>query len=424
MLTIIFLISYALIFVVAHEFIDRMVINHAEEQAQSFLLSYKSVRKLVSEWHKPEIYRLQEENKLYKDYFSPYLLSTTFNARGFMGFLNDELNEAKYPQFIFKVSSDNAINAINEATEKEQKLLQSFRQNEMVEHKSIEHDNQYGELLSYSVPTRPVEKKCLRCHGDPKDAPKELINIYGDVKGFNESIGNIRALINLKIPLQMYYQNGHRVLAVLMISLAFVFLLVYWMIRSFYKKIEKQNFIIFEQSEKLKVLSRMDKLTNLLNRHGFEEDVEPVLKIAQRYKEELTLIMFDIDFFKKVNDTYGHNMGDIVLQKTAEVTKGIIRSSDLFCRWGGEEFIILLPKTGIDKATILAERIRLALAKQKYESDGQAFTVTSSFGISQFLDKCSTLENLIGNADQLLYIAKNRGRNRVEIDLDVIKNEP
>ena len=130
---------------------------------------------------------------------------------------------------------------------------------------------------------------------------------------------------------------------------------------------------------------------------------------AARLGHKLSLIILDIDNFKKINDTLGHSKGDEVLVNVSSVLRSNIRVNDILCRWGGEEFAILLPSTTIDCACQVAERIRKAVSEYNFE---MLWQVTCSFGVASF-KKNRTSEELINNADKALYEAKNTGKNKV-----------
>jgi len=125
----------------------------------------------------------------------------------------------------------------------------------------------------------------------------------------------------------------------------------------------------------------------------------------------LSLIMFDIDHFKKVNDTYGHAVGDYVLQTLTQIVKMDLRETDYLVRWGGEEFIIIAPDTDVRRAEILAERVRKSAEEYSFDQVG---TVTVSFGVTQFTGD-DTEDTFIKRTDDALYSAKRMGRNRVEV---------
>ncbi|MFW6350342.1 MAG: diguanylate cyclase [Thiohalospira sp.] len=158
--------------------------------------------------------------------------------------------------------------------------------------------------------------------------------------------------------------------------------------------------------------AKIDYLTGLLNRREFEAQAGQLLAVAERYQHELVLVMGDIDHFKAVNDDLGHLVGDTVLQGVAEVLRSELREADLAGRWGGEEFVLVLPETSADEAHPLVERLRHAIAGRKLAPDR---TVTMSFGLAAAGPGDSLLA-LQTRADKALYRAKRGGRNRVERD--------
>jgi diguanylate cyclase (GGDEF)-like protein len=158
--------------------------------------------------------------------------------------------------------------------------------------------------------------------------------------------------------------------------------------------------------------ARVDELTGLLNRRGFEERARIELAWARRERTSLAVVCFDLDFFKSVNDEFGHEVGDLVLARLAECFRREARQVDLVARMGGEEFVALLPGTGLDDAHGFAERVRVAL--QRSAPDG-APRVTSSAGVASAVAP-QRLEQLVKAADMALYAAKAQGRNRTILD--------
>jgi diguanylate cyclase (GGDEF)-like protein len=164
-------------------------------------------------------------------------------------------------------------------------------------------------------------------------------------------------------------------------------------------------------AKSLELRATTDPLTRLFNRAKFDEALVHELGRSQRYHTPLSLVVYDIDHFKKVNDRFGHPMGDSVLLRMAELVSGEIRNSDLLARWGGEEFVVLLPDTGGEMARLVAEKLRLVIAQATFDRVG---TVTCSFGVAACSDT-DTPDSLISRADDALYRAKLNGRNRVEL---------
>lgn len=168
------------------------------------------------------------------------------------------------------------------------------------------------------------------------------------------------------------------------------------------------------QKDAAEQLARTDSLTGLANRRAFDEVAQREVQLAHRYDTPLTLILTDLDHFKTINDRFGHFGGDEVLKNFAQVLHASTRSVDLIGRWGGEEFVVLMPGTTLEEACHAAERMRLAAADTPTQVDGKSCDYTASFGVTSFRAATPTLVDLICRADAALYRAKRNGRNRVE----------
>jgi len=164
-----------------------------------------------------------------------------------------------------------------------------------------------------------------------------------------------------------------------------------------------------ELERRLYEMSITDPLTNTYNFRYFTQKLEEEIWRAQRYGERFSLIVFDIDRFKNYNDSFGHQVGDLILKATVDMVKGRIRRTDTLARWGGEEFIILLPNTGLKEAAKLAEELRQKLIQLKVWNNE---SVTASFGVAEYQEG-DTPESIVKRADAMMYRAKNDGRNRV-----------
>ena len=167
--------------------------------------------------------------------------------------------------------------------------------------------------------------------------------------------------------------------------------------------------------EQLQLLSITDSMTKLFNRRYFENTAEHYFESVKRNKTDLSLIMIDVDNFKQVNDNYGHKIGDLVLIELANILLNQSRKSDIVCRFGGEEFIILLPQTNLEGADFMAEKIRKYIEKSTLLlDDSKQLKFTISLGVSQvniLVDK--NIEDCIKRSDDALYEAKDLGKNRV-----------
>lgn len=155
-----------------------------------------------------------------------------------------------------------------------------------------------------------------------------------------------------------------------------------------------------------------DPLTDTGNRIAMDQTLRREIEMARRHSLPLSLLMLDIDHFKRINDSYGHSTGDEVLKAVAASIKGQLRNVDMVFRFGGEEFLILLSNTGRDAAAMVGERLRNAAQAQEYQADGKLIELTVSLGCSTLLPGESA-ESLLRRADSALYVAKREGRNRL-----------
>ncbi len=164
---------------------------------------------------------------------------------------------------------------------------------------------------------------------------------------------------------------------------------------------------------KLAELANHDALTNLHNRHYFNQELSKEVAKSRRYKIQLSLLMIDIDHFKKVNDTYGHPVGDQVLKSLADICRTVLRDVDIIVRFGGEEFIVILPSTNISGALLTAERIRAGVEEFDFTYEDTSLKATVSIGATSYDNNDWTDKDLIKAADIALYQAKKNGRNQV-----------
>jgi diguanylate cyclase (GGDEF)-like protein len=166
---------------------------------------------------------------------------------------------------------------------------------------------------------------------------------------------------------------------------------------------------------RLELMANTDELTGIYNRRHFIERLEQELLRARRYGQKASLILFDADNFKMVNDTHGHDVGDEVLIAITNVTKACLREVDCFGRFGGEEFVVLLPETPLEAALTVAERIRRSIEQTELPlEDGSALRFTVSLGVTQIHEEEEGHDRIIRRADSAMYRAKQTGRNKVE----------
>ncbi len=175
-------------------------------------------------------------------------------------------------------------------------------------------------------------------------------------------------------------------------------------LKGFVNKLEAQNDILTYKAN-------YDCLTKLANRQKLNEELDKEILRENRYRHGLSILMFDIDDFKNINDTYGHDVGDIVLMDIAKILKSSVRITDIACRWGGEEFMILLPETKIEEAFILAQTIVKNV--EDYTHDPIKVPITISGGVVDFIVEKYDKEKFLKSVDIALYQAKNNGKNQV-----------
>ena len=172
---------------------------------------------------------------------------------------------------------------------------------------------------------------------------------------------------------------------------------------------------LLEENKKLRELATVDSLTRAWNRAAIDDLLARELSVANRSQSPVGLVMCDIDHFKHVNDRYGHDVGDLVLREVADHVRMCIRPYDALGRYGGEEFLLILPRTDAPAALVVAERVRQGVQGAEIVTrEGQVVPVTMSFGVSVWEPKSElAAPELMKRADQALYVSKNSGRNRV-----------
>ncbi len=195
---------------------------------------------------------------------------------------------------------------------------------------------------------------------------------------------------------------------VIILVVGMLFLLVSYEVNKVFFKYKKE---VEDKEEKLKKLALYDNLTQVYNRNKFNEILKYELNMSKRYKLPLSLVMFDLDRFKKINDKFGHQTGDKVLKTIATKVQASIRLTDTLARWGGEEFLIILTKTDVNKAKNIAETLRIKIENIDFKEIGR---VTCSLGVTGMKEDDNE-ETLIKRVDKAMYKAKENGRNRVEI---------
>ena len=180
-----------------------------------------------------------------------------------------------------------------------------------------------------------------------------------------------------------------------------------------FKRLIERELEVLTKNVQLKISAETDPLTGVFNRLAFIKKINKEIKRAKRYGRTLSLLMFDLDDFKTINDNFGHQMGDAVLKQVTQKVSGMLRESDMLCRYGGEEFIIALPETDMDSALILGKRILEKISKSVFNHNDTNASVTVSIGIATQIAGDS-LDDIIKRADDKLYEAKSAGKNQVK----------
>ncbi|HVE69955.1 MAG TPA: diguanylate cyclase [Thermoanaerobaculia bacterium] len=174
---------------------------------------------------------------------------------------------------------------------------------------------------------------------------------------------------------------------------------------------------LLETNKRLELLSITDGLTKLHNHRYFQDELARAFEESQRYQRPLSLAMIDIDFFKKINDTYGHAIGDVVLKCAAKMFRHSVRSTDLVARYGGEEFAVMMPETTLQDGIAFAEKIRAMVESTPFETQSGPVTATVSLGVASVPhSRIHSAKELIVAADKALYRAKRGGRNQVQAE--------
>jgi diguanylate cyclase (GGDEF)-like protein len=174
---------------------------------------------------------------------------------------------------------------------------------------------------------------------------------------------------------------------------------------------------LLETNKRLELLSITDGLTKLNNHRHFQDELARAFEESQRYQRPLSLAMIDIDFFKKINDSYGHAVGDEVLKQVAALYRSSVRSTDLVARYGGEEFAVMMPETTLPDAIAFAEKIRVLIEESPMQTQAGAVPTTVSIGVASVPhSRIHTAKELIVAADRALYRAKRAGRNQVQAE--------
>lgn len=244
-----------------------------------------------------------------------------------------------------------------------------------------------------------------------------LYSLYGTLAGLTIPSGWFlwRAFVSRR---EWWLKWGHAELTrnaeiyiVLSIFAVLGFALLGYLIGSHKSNLLEETENIHDEKRELEELASTDGLTGLFNARTMRDRL--AIEIENAHRSPLTVLLIDLDFFKKINDRFGHPFGDAVLIKAAEIMKRTVRRMDSVGRMGGEEFLIILPDTAAERGLDVAERVREALQKEPFVFDGQSARVTASIGVAVTSESIRDGVTLLKIVDEALYDAKNSGRNRV-----------
>lgn len=312
--------------------------------------------------------------------------------------------------YYFKITSLSPLNPINKPDKFEKRALEQLNSNKEENFYTSLEEDKYNFLGALKV-----QPSCLSCHNTQ-----------------NYKVGDIIGGLRVSVPIENYKENikiiesKSNLLNIVTIFTSIIFMgIITYTITSIYArelnilklnktlelKVNQRTKDLTKANKKLLENSITDYLTNLSNRRHFFEVGLKTFHLAKRENIPLSIICVDIDFFKNINDTYGHNIGDEILKFISRIMEKSIRKSDTLARTGGEEFSILLYNTNENQAFILAEKIRQNIEKASFKDENLEVKVTISLGISQLSKDDKDLDSIIKRADKALYMAKEKNRN-------------
>lgn len=299
--------------------------------------------------------------------------------------------------------SDRPRNLKNKADKEEQKAIEFFNK-----HKKNEYLEKYtkDEKIYYQF-AKPIyiEKYCLDCHGS-KNKTFNIIKRKYDT-AFNYKEGDLRGIVSVKIPSDKMDEKIDNFIKRELTYIFMVIILILVLFRIIYKK---TNILVEDNNKIASDYAMTDSLTGLYNRH-FIKHFDLKKFVGSNYY----IIFFDIDYFKRVNDKYGHLCGDFILKEFSSILKSHTRENDVLCRYGGEEFILIIKH--IDEKILIEklEEIRVDILENEFIYEDNKIHITTSIGFSKGT-KSSKFNTILDKADKALYEAKRNGRNRIEKD--------
>ena len=376
------------------------------------------------------VYDAKRESHLLQDYmmsmrevFHKQFLSSEIELNDkTLGFLpahattliSDKFQEKNNYNFYIRNVSDKPRNKTNMADEEEMKAIKYFKTTPNPKEYFQKYKKDGKEYFQFASPIY-IKGYCLACHGKREDALPTIKKRYDNA--YDYKVGDVRGIVSIKIPNDkidnMFWSYLKKELFIT--SITFMLILIIFFV------LFKNVFLNIKNIEKTAIdYASTDALTNLYNRKYLDilkENHHDRVKEAKNY----VVAFLDIDFFKKVNDTYGHDVGDLVLKEFASLLLSLSRREDIVCRYGGEEFLVIAYDITKEEAIQKFERVRKRIESKEIVDGDVSLKITISIGLSY--DSVGTsIEESITNADLALYKAKENGRNRIEVYNSTIKD--
>jgi diguanylate cyclase (GGDEF)-like protein len=378
-----------------HRYLQENALDEVRYNSQVLMDTALAIRSYTTEEIKPHLDPLNAET------FLPQTVPA-FAATETLHRLRD-----RYAGYDYKEAVLSATNPRDRANEWEAQLIEQFRSGRAQKELSGVHGDGIDSAMFVARPIQIKNPQCLACHSTPGAAPASMLKVYGEQNGFGWKQDEIVGMQLVQVPMLYPVEKARQTFRNFMLSLLAIFAVMFIAMNLALSGlvIEPLNRL----NHRLEDMATRDFLTDLVNRRRFLERLEADMAEARIKGHGLSVIILDLDFFKQINDAFGHDSGDMVLKHAALRVRELMRGSDCAARFGGEEFIMALRETRIDAAAAMAEAVRAKIADVPFESVGH---VSASFGVAEW-DHKEDARSVIARADKALYAAKEAGRNRV-----------
>ncbi len=377
---------------------------------------YQNMRTEVIEDAKKEAHLLQDYmmsvRETYHKQFLQSGIELTDKTLGFLPahattLISDKFQNRNNYNFYIRNVTDKPRNPTNMADKEELKAIEFFKKQKGQSEYFQKYVDGQKEVFQYAAPIF-IEPYCLACHGKKENAMETIRDRYNSA--YDYQVGDVRGIVSIKIPASNIEEKFYTYVKKELFITLFIFILIGLLISIIYKKVHTQ----IQNIETTAIdLASKDALTKLYNRR-FLDTYEAFHKAQLTDGSNFVVAFLDIDYFKMINDTYGHDAGDTVLCKFATLLKLLTRKDDVVCRYGGEEFLIIVYNISLTEAINKFEKIRMKIADTQIELNSGSVEITTSIGLALGGEK-DKLKDIITQADKALYEAKAQGRNRLEV---------